>query len=182
MRENVSGTIERMGGNGKSFLLEEFDGKWFGAFNASQLSGAGIGDELSFTYTSVEKNDRTFHNINGNVKITGTGDNPVPPTATGKPIKLTKVGEPILARDRCIIRQNALTNAVNFTTATKGQKKLTVSDVLQVASEFEAYSSGDIEKNAAAAAESGKDEQPTDEAWKAAASSFGDVKELKQAS
>ena len=69
MRENASGKIERMGGNGKSFLLQEFEGKWFGAFNVTQLSGGDVGDEVSFAYTSVEKGDRTFNNINGNITI-----------------------------------------------------------------------------------------------------------------
>ena len=52
-----------------------------------------------------------------------------------------------------------------------------VRDVLKVASEFEAYSSGDIEKKAA---ETSKGE-PTDDAWKAAANAFDGVKELKKA-
>ena len=104
MRENASGRIERMGNNGKSFLLQEFEGKWFGAFNASQLSGANTGDEVSFTYTSVEKNGRTFNNINGSLTIVSSSGGTTPPTASGVVAKVAKVGEPILSRDRLILR------------------------------------------------------------------------------
>ena len=179
MRENASGRIERMGNNGKSFLLQEFEGKWFGAFNATQLSGANTGDEVSFTYTSVEKNGRTFHNINGNLAIVSSSGGTTPPTASGVVAKVAKVGEPILSRDRLILRQNALTNAVNFMSLqSKDGGVPEISDVLKTAAEFEAYTSGDIEKKAS------KDtkEAPSDEAWKAAADAFDDVKELKKAS
>lgn len=176
MRENASGRIDRMGNNGKSFLLQEFEGRWFGAFNASQLSGANVGDEVSFTYTSVEKNDRTFHNINGNVRIVSSGGSPVPPTSSGIVAKVAKVGEPILARDRLILRQNALTNAVNFVSSQ--EISTDPAEVLKIASIFEGYTSGDVEKKAA---ESSK-EEPTDEAWKAAANSFEGVKDIKKAS
>ena len=176
MRENASGRIERMGNNGKSFLLQEFGGKWFGAFNASQLSGANTGDEVSFTYTSVEKNGRTFNNINGSLTIVSSSGGTTPPTASGVVAKVAKVGEPILSRDRLILRQNALTNAVNFITAQ--QKSAEPADVLKIASVFESYTSGDIEKKAA----EGNKDAPSDEAWKAAAEAFDDVKELKKAS
>ena len=182
MRENASGRIERMGNNGKSFLLQEFEGKWFGAYNASQLAGANTGDEVSFTYTSVEKNGRTFHNINGNLTIVSSSGGTTPPTAGGTVARIAKVGEPILSRDRLILRQNALTNAVNFvnsqeTLMNSGQAFDPV-DVLKIASVFESYTSGDIEKKAA----EGSKDTPTDEAWEAAATAFDGVQELKKAS
>ena len=58
-----------------------------------------------------------------------------------------KVGALILDRERAIIRQNALTNAVNFhASRAYEEKELQVEDVIETAKLFEAYTSGDADK------------------------------------
>ena len=158
MKETVSGSIARMGQNQKSFILQEQDGKWFGAFAVDQLQGANLGDKVQFFYESVEKNGRTFNNIKGNVSVLGKTS---PPGADA-------LSSPSLSREWLILRQNALTNAVNFT-ANNPNSDLTVEAVLETAAEFVAWTSGDSEKlelEEEAAQEKG---EPTVADWKEAA-------------
>jgi hypothetical protein len=158
MKETVSGSIARMGQNQKSFILQEQDGKWFGAFAVDQLQGANLGDKVQFFYESVEKNGRTFNNIKGNVSVLGKTS---PPSADA-------LSSPSLSREWLILRQNALTNAVNFT-ANNPNSDLTVEAVLETAAEFVAWTSGDSEKlelEEEAAQEKG---EPTVADWKEAA-------------
>ena len=54
-----------------------------------------------------------------------------------------------LAPKRSINRQNALTNAVNFL---KGDETVTTVDIISVAREFEAYTTGDVDMEDAEAA------------------------------
>lgn len=158
MKETVSGSIARMGQNQKSFILQEQDGKWFGAFAVDQLQGANLGDKVQFFYESVEKNGRTFNNIKGNVSVLGKTS---PPSADA-------LSSPSLSREWLILRQNALTNAVNFT-ANNPNSDSTVEAVLETAAEFVAWTSGDSEKlelEEEAAQEKG---EPTVADWKEAA-------------
>jgi len=179
MKETVSGSIARMGQNQKSFILQEQDGKWFGAFAVDQLQGANLGDKVQFFYESVEKNGRTFNNIKGNVSLVSKT------SASNMDEK-----QPSLPRERLILRQNALTNAVNFLAANpmaeakkagpleEGNHLARIAAVLETASQFEAWTSGDSDMRSSetqpSAQNSGGDPSPQD--WSEAAAS------LKQAS
>ncbi|MFM1566070.1 MAG: hypothetical protein ACKJRP_04010 [SAR86 cluster bacterium] len=158
MKETVSGSIARMGQNQKSFILQEQDGKWFGAFAVDQLQGANLGDKVQFFYESVEKNGRTFNNIKGNVSVLGKTS---PPSADA-------LSSPSLSREWLILRQNALTNAVNFT-ANNPNSDSTVEAVLETAAEFVAWTSGDSEKLELEEGGAQEKGEPTVADWKEAA-------------
>ena len=172
MRETVSGSIARVGQNQKSFILQEQDGKWFGAFAVDQLQGAGLGDKVQFFYESVEKGDRTFNNIKGNVSVLSKTPPPV-----------TDAMQPSLPRERLILRQNALTNAVNFESAHPAKKGAAaaadgaqldrVAAVLEIAAQFEAWTSGDTDMRLEEDLNSGENiGDPTQQAWNEAAASL----------
>ena len=132
------------------------DGEQYSAFAASQIK-CRVGDYVDFEY--IEKPGVTragtsvvYKNIKGDVvpgvhaPATGTATPPrgfTPPPA--------KVGEPILAKDRLILRQNALTAAVNYcgTLCSLTGKEPTTELVIEVAKKFEYYTSGDMDYDAA---------------------------------
>ena len=140
MKESGSGTISRVGSNSKSFQMQETEDKWFGAFNISQLQDAKVGDKVEFFYESRTKDGRTFHNISGNIKkvatAESTGSSSVTPTSALLP--------PPLSRERLILRQNALTNAVNaMALVMKEGGSFSKQECLAMAKDFERYTSGD---------------------------------------
>jgi len=158
MKEVASGVVSRIGQNGKSFQLAETDSKWFGAFNTSQLADAQIGDKVSFAYTSKEVGDKVYHNIQGNVTITGGSGSTPPPQAAA-------AGQTSLVRDRLILRQNALTNAVKaMELQMKDGGDFNVEEVVSIAREFEAYTSGDSDIKPVKSKS-----EPSDEDWQEAA-------------
>jgi len=158
MKEVASGVVSRIGQNGKSFQLVETDSKWFGAFNMSQLADAQIGDKVSFAYTSKEVGDKTYHNVQGNVTVSG-GSGSTPPSSPAA------AGQTSLVRDRLILRQNALTNAVKaMELEMKDGGDFSAEGVIAIAREFEAYTSGDSDKKPAE-----KSSEPSDEDWQEAA-------------
>jgi hypothetical protein len=142
------------------------NGERYSAFAETQVH-VGPGDYVDFEYT--EKNSvsaRTgapvvYKNIKGNVYAAGstptvasaprpTGASPMPyvPSAA----TTAKVGIPILDTQRLILRQNALTAAVNYVNGqitaigNSGEVPvigITVDSVLKVAKQFEDYTSGD---------------------------------------
>ena len=78
-------------------------------------------------------------------------------TVTSSPAKEESVvGAVKISRDRCIIRQNSITNAVNFLS---GKKEVTPENVIDVARLFEAYSSGDLDEAEAEALIAGMSEE-----------------------
>lgn len=132
------------------------DGEKYSAFAASQIK-CRVGDYVDFEY--IEKPGVTragtpvvYKNIKGDV-VPGTGGAAVagvasPPRGFTPPP--AKVGEPILAKDRLILRQNALTAAVNYcnTLCSIGTKP-TTELVIEIAKKFEYYTSGDMDYDAA---------------------------------
>lgn len=135
------------------------DGEKYSAFAASQIQ-CRVGDFVDFEY--IEKPGVTragtsvvYKNIQGNAvpgtsAAAGAAGTASPPRGFTPPP--AKVGEPILAKDRLILRQNALTAAVNycntlcsFATGTKPTTEL----VIETAKKFEYYTSGDMDYDAA---------------------------------
>ena len=54
MKEQVSGTVSRIGNQNKSIQLTETDEKWYSVYNASQLVECQVGDKLEFFFESKE--------------------------------------------------------------------------------------------------------------------------------
>lgn len=135
------------------------DGEKYSAFAASQIK-CRVGDYVDFEY--IEKPGVTragtpvvYKNIKGDV-VPGTGGAAVagvasPPRGFTPPP--AKVGEPILAKDRLILRQNALTaavNAVNHCGYNEEEAKMSYPDfIISFAKKFEYYTSGDMDYDAA---------------------------------
>jgi len=128
-------------------------GEKYSAFAASQIK-CRVGDYVDFEY--IEKPGVTragtpvvYKNIKGDV-VPGTGGAAIagvgsPPRGFTPPP--AKVGEPILAKERLILRQNALTAAVNFSNMLG--TAFTTDQVIEVAKKFEYYTSGDMDYDAA---------------------------------
>ena len=135
-------------------IVDNVDGKFismggtrYSAFAPTQIK-CNAGDTVTFEYVekhSLNKfgNPVVYNNIKGNVYGKG-GPIPTPVAVSGYsgPASSSKVGEPILSKDRLILRQNALTAAVNFT---KDAETITPEQVIKVAKIFEAYTSGDAD-------------------------------------
>lgn len=66
---------------------------------------------------------------------------PVPPTVD---TSIETLSRPVLNKERTIIRQNALGNAVRF--YDMNGKEATMAEVISVAREFEAYTAGDNDR------------------------------------
>ena len=92
--------------------------------------------------------DRTFYNVTGSVKVSEDAPSDASPTNSAGKGGMTGHLHPILSRERLIIRQNALTNAVAFTSGSASN----IEEVLEIASAFERYTSGDDLKDALAEA------------------------------
>ena len=142
MAEQLSGVISKVGDRGTSFQLEG-DFSWYSAFNPEQLCGAKAGDSVSFMFaTKQDKNDpnKVYKNLRGNLTIHAGSPDPQPNRAAVSPLPSAKKGEPSLTRVRLILRQNALTNAVNYCTPESSPEQ-----VLEIAKLFEGWTSGDTD-------------------------------------
>ena len=147
----AEGVIEALTKDGKGFLI---DGQWYKCFTPAMMK-ATKGDFVSFSYKQVEKDGRTYNNVSGVVSGSG-GSGTVPnsgtvskvagvgPTQTRDPLMLPV----LLTRERAIIRQSSLAQAVNYGNygeGTQASKVMSVDDIIRVAREFEAYASGDLD-------------------------------------
>ena len=141
MAELCTGTIEAISKDGKRFLLTETN-KWYSCFAASQMKGQR-GDTVEFNFDTVVKGANTYQNVKGNVRVVGTSARPVEGSSEGRDSPRMPMGLlPVqLARERAIIRQNALTAAVNYC----GGPGTSPSEVLDIARIFESYTSGDMD-------------------------------------
>lgn len=139
MTTSITGTIKAVTGDGKRFKLD--NDEWYGVYSASMLK-AKIGDMVGFDYASVEKAGRTFHNVKGSISILSASTAPAVGGSTALAFSRPEAILPVhMSKDRCIIRQNSLTNAVNFCGGRS--QGATVEEILDVAREFEAYSTGE---------------------------------------
>lgn len=132
------------------------DGEKYSAFATSQIQ-CRVGDYVDFEY--IEKPGVTragtsvvYKNIKGNV-VPSPGGSSSTSIVVGAPPRgftppPTKVGEPILSKDRLILRQNALTAAVNFCRDLVADPA-DPDKVIEVAKKFEYYTSGDMDYDAA---------------------------------
>jgi len=139
------------------------DGEKYSAFAVSQIK-CRVGDYVDFEY--IEKPGVTragtavvYKNIKGDV-VPGAGGAAVAVGTAFPPRGFTpppaKVGEPILAKDRLILRQNALTAAVNSANGIGVYSKTPLETeedaanyIISLAKKFEYYTSGDMDYDAA---------------------------------
>jgi len=144
--ESVTGIATAVSSKWNDKLKQEtgsicVDGNWYNGKSKALIEGVSKGDKVTVNYTM----NGTFKNLDGNVVIVEKGSGGGQPTYIGstssnKQSYPTK-GLPELDRQRLILRQNALTNAVNFT----GTGDVSIEEVLKIARQFEAYTSGDAD-------------------------------------
>lgn len=147
--------VEAKARTGKSIKVGD---DWYGAFSASQLDGVEKGDTVSFTYTVAEKGGREYKNIKGNVKKEAGASTPVSASSGGGGGRSKWVEKefpvPPLHPDRSIIRQNSLTHAckvIEMSLDDTVPSDETAARVVEIARIFEAYSTGESDKEAAEA-------------------------------
>lgn len=137
--------VERVGPKGNSLMINN---TWYSSFKAASLTGAKEGDVVSFEYIEKESDDpmRPYRNIKGNVQVVGVGSAPTSTVgATSGAVSGGKAAFPI-AKDnyqRSIIRQNAVTSAINFSAGEK-----TLKEVFAIAKQIERYTAGDEDAEA----------------------------------
>jgi len=152
----AEGVIEALTKDGKGFLI---DGQWYKCFTPAMMK-ATKGDFVSFSYKQVEKDGRTYNNVSGVVSGSGNGSGTTPNTgtvskvasATASPSRDPLMLPVLLTRERAIIRQSSLAQAVNYGNygdGTQANKVMSVDDIIRIAREFEAYASGDADIEAA---------------------------------
>lgn len=149
MNDRATGYIKAVRKDGKGFQLD--DGNWYGVFAATQLK-ANKGDYVEFAYKSVIKNGNEYRNVQG--VVSGTATSPaggsmreIPENNSGGQSRSPLMLPVMLTRERAIIRQNALTNAVSLASVCQMAKdgKVSAETVINLAREFEAYTSGDYD-------------------------------------
>lgn len=105
-----------------------------------------VGDGVSFNYKEKESGGRTYYNISSTVSKTSAGPAQELASVPAGPAPVSG------GRERAIIRQNALTNAVKFQSDQCNNKggdyyKYDETDVIQTAILFEHYTSGDMNED-----------------------------------
>lgn len=164
MSESIQGVVSKVSRkNGRGAILFESSDIWYGAFSASQIGSAESGDNVGLTFKVQDKGGRTYHNVVGSVspadsvteeqwrnRKSAPTQNEVDGNVTPMPNNSPsyKALKPVeLDRNRCIIRQNALTNAVACLAAgIKAGKSVSEDDIIPLAKKFEHYTSGDEDK------------------------------------
>lgn len=152
----VSGTISAVSRNGKGICIGD---TWYNAYKAAQINGASKGDAVEFQVKEVEKGGTTFRNIEGDVRVVGSGNGGSSARNSsagggsrgngsgGDSDKMTK--EEWAKKDRMIVRQNALTQAnALFRTMVgdsgqEGPAEQEVDTIIEMAKLFEAYVTGE---------------------------------------
>ena len=155
----MTGTVLEVKDGRRIRMME--DGEWYSAWNPQSVSA---GDFITFAWkesTKMSAGGKPYKNIVGNVIANPKGpDTDVPHKSAEPPTSHTtvsKFGEPVLTRDRCIIRQNAATTAARLmevlskvpTESFPDTAQDVVRITLDMAREIEKYTSGDGDLEAA---------------------------------
>jgi len=149
----VTGRIDRISHNYEKFSVQ-INGDWFGtkqewAPKPEPVAGETITFESGTTGKYLQK--VVIVSAGGASAQTENASPPPPPTSAGA---LRGIGVAMehpfpvgaFVRERAIIRQNALTNAVKFLGVVGEAEVYSTEDVIEVAREFEAYTSGDSDR------------------------------------
>lgn len=145
--ELKSGTVSRVSQKG---LQIEGDEQWYNAnFNPEYFTDVSVGDEVVFNYASKEKNGKTFLNIMKQPEIKSLNISAekrqglVNGTSNRAPVRM---GEPLLHRERLILNQNALSQAVSYwQIVSNAGESPDEDDILATAKKFVAWTSGDVD-------------------------------------
>jgi len=132
----MQGTIKVMRKDRKGFQLE--DGQWYSGYN---LLSVNKGDTVEFNFTQKGQ----YKNIDGPVTVVGGQQQAPAQPAKGYSSPVPRADD--TERQRMIVRQNALTNAVTFALGNLKKGEVTTDTVIQIAQEFEYYTSGDLAKD-----------------------------------
>jgi hypothetical protein len=146
--ETKKGVIEAMSADCKRCQI---DNEWYSVYTLSSMGGAKVGDEVKFAYIEKESGGKIYNNIRGSVTVLVSGSAvagvaPTPRATSGK-----SFGGESPERNMSIIRQNALTNAVNFYNARQSHTASAefegvddaITSVITVAEMFALFSSGE---------------------------------------
>ena len=145
----VTGLVESKARNGKSIKV---GGVWYSAFKKESLDGIEWKDTVSF----MAEQKGEYNNVKGNVTKISAGEASIgisDENATGNTSSGSKGyrkngeegGFPLhpLSYERALDRRNAIQCAVAYACATGGR---TTAELLALAREFEAYTTGDEER------------------------------------
>jgi hypothetical protein len=141
----MNGVVSGMSADGKRIKIEE---EWYSVFAVASMNGAQVGDTVKFAYIQKESGGKVYNNIRGTVTVSkGTG---APAPSGGGSARGGSQESP--ERSMAIIRQNALTNAVQFFNARRPVTETTdveseIIEVIQIAEAFAKFSSGEYERN-----------------------------------
>ncbi|MCI0560204.1 MAG: hypothetical protein MN733_17080 [Nitrososphaera sp.] len=128
----IEGVIEAVRKDGKGFKVGE---AWYGVFDAEEISHVSRGDTVRFDFT-IRGN---YNNIKGTVEKVSAAATPVHGVGASSSAKPFDV-------QAAIIRQNALTNAVNYTIGVLSSDTFPdIADVIKTAQRFEEYTSGRLD-------------------------------------
>ena len=145
----VEGTVEAISNKfGKWSIL--VNGTWYGTKEEWKPKvDVNKGDVVSFDDGSIYGGGKFVKRLR--VDVHGGSSSSTPHTTSDSPARPSLVGAIPLVRERAIIRQNALTNAVNYVNAlpATSRKDLGLNDLIDIAREFEAYTSGDVDEEEA---------------------------------
>ena len=148
----ATGIITRK--NGKFITLG--DGTSYSCWDQPVLDSVNINDNVSFTYFTKESKGNTYNNIKGGVQLLAAGVIPTAATgsvSTGGSVAHTTppvvFGNVPIDRQRSIIRQNCVGNAISLLSVNFDGADLKTDEVLRVAGILEEYCTGDADYEAA---------------------------------
>jgi len=150
MSGQVEGTVSAVRKDRKGFQI---DGDiWYSSFNALPMD---IGNGVKVKFGFVQKGQ--WNNIKGGVDVLDAGSGVGAANSESRSTNPTKSGfmpkefpVPQLHPDRSIIRQNALAHATKVVLARGSDgMSMTIEQIIDVARMFEAYSTGDVEREEA---------------------------------
>ena len=119
----------------------KINGEWFsGGFKDWEVDR---GDEVSCTY---ETNAKGYKDVKGLAVVHRAAASPAAATGVPRPGRSFPIDP--LAPERTINRQNALTAAVNYSAM---EDAASIDRVIEIARQFEAYTTGDIDREMAEA-------------------------------
>ena len=131
--KQMSGTVAAVRKDRKGLCINDV---WYSVYAVSQMKGVEKGASVSFDYITNEKG---YNNIKGDVKVEEGGSSPAPQAASGS-VQGVHV---VTMKDRQIIRQNSMGNAVRYAATFMVENGASPEDVVAVARVFEAYCTGE---------------------------------------
>lgn len=141
MANKHSGVVEKITRSRKAFkLVGEDDEVWYSAFKPAQMEGVEEGSSVEFEYATKNQGGKTYYNIQGNVKVTGSA-----PAASGG-----GGGRSPSQKDTTITRLSLVKTAAEIVSMTGnaagGSIEDVADDVIAVAQRLEEYVNAPFEE------------------------------------